>query len=114
MQSIRNRLEINAKIMLKFVSSTSAVGVKILLAICTCPQMNNFSKKIKLLNSVVLEIVLVSYLQKNLLAVFQIAVWFVIGCHSDSLLILLVVGFDDLSHRQENIRSKFNNIHCYH
>ena len=33
MQSIRNRLEINAKIMLKFVSSSSAIGVKILLAI---------------------------------------------------------------------------------
>ena len=31
-----------------------------------------------------------------------------IGCRSDSLLILLMVGFDNLSYRQENIRSKFN------
>ena len=32
------------------------------------------------------------------------------GCHSDNLLILLVVGFDALSYRQENICSKFNGI----
>ena len=30
------------------------------------------------------------------------------ACHSDNLLILLVVGFDDLSYCQENICSKFN------
>ena len=31
-----------------------------------------------------------------------------IGYRSDCLLILLVIGLDDLSYRQENIRSKFN------
>ena len=44
---------------------------------------------------------------KILLPVFQIAFWFLICCRCDSLLILLVVGFDDLSYCQENIRSKF-------
>ena len=43
-----------------------------------------------------------------LLAVFQIALWFFFGCRSESLLVLLVVGFDNLSYRQENIGSKFN------
>ena len=44
---------------------------------------------------------------KILLAVFQIAFWFFIGYRSGSLLILLVVGFHDLSYRQENICCKF-------
>ena len=35
-----------------------------------------------------------------------------IGYLSDSLLILLIAGFDDLSYRQENICSKFNKV-CY-
>ena len=49
---------------------------------------------------------------KILLAVFQIAVWYFIGCRFDSLLILLVVSFDDLSYHQKNIRLKFN-VHNY-
>ena len=45
---------------------------------------------------------------KILLAAFQRAFWFFICFFFDSLLILLVDGFDDLSYRQENIRSKFS------
>ena len=46
---------------------------------------------------------------KILLAVFQNFFDF-IGCRSNSLLVVLVDGFDDLSYRQENICSKFNKL----
>ena len=63
----------------------------------------------------VLQIVLISLSTDNLLAVFQIAFRFndFIGCRCNSLLILLVAGFDDLSYRQENICSKFRTTLSY-
>ena len=48
---------------------------------------------------------------KLLLAVFQIdSLLIFFDCRSGGLLILLVVGFDDLSYHEDNIRSKFNTI----
>ena len=57
----------------------------------------------------VLEIALIFYLQKFCWLSFRLSSDF-FGCRSDSLPILLVVSFDDLSYRQENIRSKFNMV----
>ena len=76
--------------MLKFVSSKSAVGVKILLALALVHVVKA--------NGL--------YLQ-NSIGCLSDSLFIFLGCRSDSLLILLVVGFDDLSYRQKNIRSKF-------
>ena len=70
--------------------------------------INKVFKEIKLLNSVVLEIALVSYLQKFYCMSFKYCSLLIfIGCCSNSLLIVFVVGFNNLSCRQKNIRSKF-------
>ena len=93
--------------MLKFVCSSSAVDVE---SSCknhsrraekqenTSLQIDNFRKIIKFQNSAVADSSGFLFI-KILLNVFQIAFCFFICGRSDSQLILLVVGFDDLSYR---------------